>query len=726
MIDTHKPNAMGEPLPRVDGIEKVTGRATFTADVPAENLAWAKTLRSPHPHARIVRIDTTKAAALPGVYAVLTGEDVAGLRFGRRVVDIPLLADGVVRFVGDQVAAVVAVDEEVADRALALIDVDYEVLPAVFDAAEAMLPSAPLLHPDMRSYQGIVPSDDAPSNVSDVHVWGQGDIDVGFREAEVVVENTFILPVVHQLYMESHACQASIGEQGRLHIWANNKTPYNAKWQVAAALGIEPDDVLVHPVTIGGDFGGKGSPMDTPVAYLLSQVSGRPVKIVMGYDEELLAANTRHPSEITVRTGFKNDGTLTALEVNAHFDSGAYGAFKAVPNINLHAMELTASCYRVPVFDVRSSVAYTNTVPSGHMRSPGGPQITFAVESQLNIVAAELGIDPAELRVKNLIRPGDSAPNGEQWVNIKAVETLQAALDAIGWGEPLAPNTGRGLAMYERGAIGGDSSCKLVLHADGALTLILPIPDPGQGGATVMQQIAAEHLGVEPARIAVRSAPTDELPFDLGVGGSRTTFALGVTVAQAAETLMARLQEHGVAAPFEETAAALIASEGGDDVIIDVYRKIPFLPDPPTTEFTAQAAEVKVDPETGQVTVLRLVTAHDVGTIINPAGHQGQIAGGAIQGFGMGMIEELAMADGKPLALNLADYKIPSIMDIPALQTILVARDDGPGPFNSGAIAEAANVPTAAAIANAVHAATGKPVRDLPVSAEYVVGLLRG
>jgi xanthine dehydrogenase molybdenum-binding subunit len=242
----------------------------------------------------------------------------------------------------------------------------------------------------------------------------------------------------------------------------------------------------------------------------------------------------------------------------------------------------------------------------------------------------------------------------------------------------------------------------------------------------VMQQIAAEHLGVEPQRIAVRSVPTDELPFDLGVGGSRTTFALGVTVAQAAETLMARLKENAGAAPFEEAAAALVAAEGGGDVTIDVYRKIPFLPDPPTTEFTAQAAEVKVDPETGQVTVLHLVTAHDVGTIINPAGHQGQIAGGAVQGFGMGTIEEFVMADGKPLALNLADYKIPSIMDIPALQTVLVARNDGPGPFNSGAIAEAANVPTAAAIANAVHDAIGKPVHDLPVSAEYVLGLLRG
>jgi CO/xanthine dehydrogenase Mo-binding subunit len=690
-------------------------------------LLWGKILRSPHAHAKILSVDTSRAARVPGVHAVITGTEYPRL-IGRAMKDLPVLAYEKVRFIGERVAAVAAETAAAASQALDLIEVVYEELQPVFDMREALSPGAPLVHDDPTSYVGAYVHPERPNlpNLCSYDRWTAGDLAAAFASADHISENTFHTQKQHHAYMEPHACIVSVQPDGAADVWASNKSPYALRGQLAASLGVEPASIRVHPMAVGGDFGGKGSPMDTPVAYLLSQVSGRPVKIVMGYDEELLAANTRHPSEITVRTGFKNDGTLTALEVNAHFDSGAYGAFKAVPNINLHAMELTASCYRVPVFDVRSSVAYTNTVPSGHMRSPGGPQITFAVESQLNIVAAELGIDPAELRVKNLIRPGDSAPNGEQWVNIKAVETLQAALDAIGWGEPLAPNTGRGLAMYERGAIGGDSSCKLVLHADGALTLILPIPDPGQGGATVMQQIAAEHLGVEPARIAVRSAPTDELPFDLGVGGSRTTFALGVTVAQAAETLMARLQEHGVAAPFEETAAALIASEGGDDVIIDVYRKIPFLPDPPTTEFTAQAAEVKVDPETGQVTVLRLVTAHDVGTIINPAGHQGQIAGGAIQGFGMGMIEELAMADGKPLALNLADYKIPSIMDIPALQTILVARDDGPGPFNSGAIAEAANVPTAAAIANAVHAATGKPVRDLPVSAEYVVGLLRG
>ncbi len=717
---------VGKPTRRVEGPDKVTGRLRYSADMTMKGLLWGKILRSPHPHARIVRVDASRAKALPGVHAVITGVDYPRL-IGRAMKDLPVLAYEKVRFIGERVAAVAADTAATASAALDLIEVEYEELDPVFDIREALDPSAPRVHDDPTVYAGAFVHRERPDlpNLCSFDRWSRGDLATGFASADHVLEHTFRTQKQHHVYMEPHACVVSVQEDGNADVWASNKSPYALRGQLAASLGVEPGSIRVHPMTVGGDFGGKGSPMDTPVAYLLSQVSGRPVKIVMGYDEELLAANTRHPSEITVRTGVTRDGALTALEVNAYFDSGAYGAFKAVPNINLHAMEQTASCYRVPAFDVKSYVAYTNVAPSGHMRSPGGPQITFAVESQLNIVAAELGLDPAELRMKNLVRPGDTAPNGEQWVNIKAVETLQAALDAIGWNEPKPLNVGRGLAMYERGPIGGDSSCKLVLHADGALTLILPIPDPGQGGPTVMQQIVAEHLGVDPGRIAVRSVPTDQLPFDMGVGGSRTTFALGVTVAEAAETLIARLKESAGSAPFDEAAASLVAAEGGD-VVIEVYRKIPFLPEPATTEFTAQAAEVEVDPDTGQVKVRRVVTSHDVGTIINPVSHQGQIAGGAVQGFGMAMMEEFAMVAGKPLALNLADYKIPTIMDIPALETVLVSRDDGPGPFNSGAIAESANVPTAAAVANAVSDAIGKPVHELPLSAEYILGLLRG
>lgn len=355
------------------------------------------------------------------------------------------------------------------------------------------------------------------------------------------------------------------------------------------------------------------------------------------------------------------------------------------------------------------------------MRSPGGPQVNFAVEAQMDIIAAELDMDAAEFRRRNLLRPGDLTPNGERWGTIKAVEALDAAVERIGWSQPKAPLVGRGVAMYERGPIGGDSSCRLVLHPDASLTLHVPIADPGQGAYTAMQQIIAEELGIEPTAIDVLPAPTDELPFDLGVSGSRVTFALDITVTEAVNKL--RAQEAAGDAPFETAAADLCRGAGGD-VAVDVYKQIPLFPDPPTTEFTAQAAEVEVDPETGSVTVRRLVSAHDVGAVINPEGHRGQILGGAVQGLGMATVEEHVLDGGRPVALSLADYKVPNIQDIPAFDTVLIPREDGPGPFNSGAIAESANVPTASAIANAVQDAIGRPVYELPLTAERIYRML--
>lgn len=715
---------VGKPTPRVEGPDKVTGRQRYSADLAVGGSLWGKLLRSPHAHARIVKIDTSKATAVPGVHAVITGVDNPRL-IGRALKDLPVLSYDKVRFIGERVAAVAAETPEAANEALDLIEVEYEELPPVFDPREALTSGTPVLHDDPASYAGAFIHPERPDlpNLCSFDRWVRGDAAAALASSDRVIENTFRTQKQHHGYMEPHACVVSVDRDGTADVWASNKSPYALRGQLAASLGVEPATLRVHSMPVGGDFGGKGSPMDTPVAYLLSQASGRPVKMVMTYTEELLAANTRHPSEILVRTGVAADGTLTALEVEAYFDSGAYGAFKAVPNVNLHAMEQTASCYRVPAFDVKSYVAYTNVVPAGHMRAPGGPQITFAIEAQLDLVANELGMDPAEFRLKNVVQPGDVAPNGERWVTIKAQEALRAAIDAIGWNEPKGPNVGRGLAMYERGPIGGDSSCRLLLHEDGSMTLVLPIPDPGQGAYTAMQQILAERLGVDPGLISVKPAGTDELPFDLGVGGSRTTFAVGGTVAQAADELRARLEAVAPQVPFHEAAAALIGANGGE-VVIEVSRKVPFIPDPATTEFTAQAAEVEVDVETGKVHVRRIVTAHDVGTIINPIGHQGQIAGGAVQGFGMALMEEQILADGMPVALNLAEYKIPTIEDIPVLETVLISREDGPGPFNSGAIGEASNVPAAAAIANAVHDAIGLPVLSLPVGAEVIYRLL--
>jgi CO/xanthine dehydrogenase Mo-binding subunit len=723
----------------------VTGQARFTADVRVDRLAWAKTLRSPHAHARILRIDASKAIAVAGVHAVLTGEDVTGLRFGRRVVDIPLLADDVVRFVGEQVAAVVADDEEIADRALALIEVDYEPLPAVFDAADAMVSNAPLLHPAMRSYTGIAPSDDPPSNVSDVHVWGQGDPAVGFEEAEVIVENTFTLPVVHQLYLEPHACQASVDEHGRLHLWANNKTPYNAKWQVADALGIEPDDVVVHPVVIGGDFGGKGSPMNMALCAFLARKARRPVRMVFDYTEELLAANPRHSAVVWMRTGARHDGTLVAQETEVVFNGGAYAGFK--PRSFLVGAASAGGPYRIPHTRITARTVYTNRVPCGHMRGPGEAQTLFALESQLDLLALKLEMDPAQLRRLNLVREGDATAVGHVFKDVHAIETLEAALDAAGYGEPpptVAPGWryGSGIAFADRPPGGGEANAEVEFLADGTVLVSTPVFEQGSGTYTLLTQVVMETLGVSAERVRLQVVDTDRVRWDSGVGANRVARIATQAAFNAAVEARKRLFELAEAAwgweqPAIELRDGMLVRAGASQGrswqtlitpgVSAAYASanVDESAASPVTSFTAQVAEVAVDVETGQVTLLRLTTAHDIGRIINPLGHQGQINGGAIMGVGYGVLEELPIVDGLVTSLSMAEVKMPNIADLPELQTVLLQEDSGVGPYRIKSIGEAANGPVPPAIANAIANAVGVRLRELPMTAERVLAALK-
>ncbi len=715
---------VGKPADRIEGPDKVTGRLRYAADLAIPGTLWGKALRSPHPHARIVRIDTSRAKALPGVHAVITGAEHPHM-IGRVLKDTPVLAIGEVRFIGERVAAVAAETKQIAEAAIALVDVEYEVLPAVFETAEALKPGAPMVHEDPTSYVGAYVDQEAPAlpNICSFIHDRHGDIEAALMRADRVFEHTFRTQVEAHGYMETHACVVSVGADGTAEVWASNKGPFPLRGQLAQSLGVDAPSIVVHPTPVGGDFGGKGSPMDAPVAYLLSQVSGRPVKVVMSYTEELMAGTTRHSSSITLRSGVTKDGILTGMQVEAYFNGGAYGGSKAVPNNNVHGIEQSGSCYRIPALDIQSFVAYTNNIPAGHMRAPGGPQTTFAVESHLNMIAQEIGMDAAELRMRNLLQEGDTAPTGDRWGVIRAKETLKAALDKIGWDAPKPANVGRGVAMYERAPIGGDSSCNLIVHPDATITLQLPVPDSGQGVNTAMRQMVAERLDIDPSIIAVETVTTQDLTFDIGSSGSRTTFAVGVTVMEAVDQLEAKLGEAAVGGPFEEAAAILTAEEGGR-VTIKVHKAVPFVPDPPGTTFSALAAEVEVDPETGNVKVLRMVSANDVGQVINPVGHRGQVEGGTIFGLGMALMGEQTLIDGQAVSLNLGDYKIPNIQDIPSFESVLLPRDSGPGPFNAGPIGEATNVPAPAAIANAVHDAIGTHVRELPLSAERVYAVL--
>lgn len=736
---------VGQKTSRVEGPDKVTGRARYAADYVLPDMLWGRILRSPYPHARIVGIDTRAARALPGVHAVVTGQEHPYYA-GRAIRDHAVLAVDKVRFVGDRVAAVAAETRDIAEEALSLIEVEYEELPAVFDALDALRPGAPLVHEDPKSYAGAFshPAEPALPNVCAYMRWNHGDLDAGFAAAERVFEHTFRTPLEHHGYLEPHAVLARVDADGRAEIWASNKSPYMLRNQLAVCFGVEPATIKLHNLHIGGDFGGKGSQMEAPVAYLLAREAKRPVKLVMSYTEELMAANARHPATMTLRTGVRRDGTITAMHVDVAFNGGAYGAYKPLPTLNLHGADQAASCYRVPAIDIHSTVVYTNTLPGGHMRSPGAPQIIFAVEAQFDLIARDLGLDPAEFRRRNVLQPGDASPTGVHWETVRAAETLNAALDASGYFQRRGkePWVGFGIAMYERGVVGGDSSCRLRLAPDGKVTVTLPIGDPGQGTATAVQQFVGEALELPASSIGIEIADTDGLPFDFGVGGCRTTYAVGRTVMKAVDALREKLapvaaealgcapdalEWKGASARGAGNSVNLadLAARAGTAVEVQVYEKLGLFPDTPDTNFTAQVAEVAVDPETGKVTVRRVTSAHDVGTIVNPVGHQGQIEGGMVFGLGLGVMSEHRLDEGKPVALHLGDYKLPSIQDIPELTTVLLERPQGPGPFNCGPIAEAANVPAPAAIANAVADAIGAPILELPVTAERVYALLK-
>ena len=731
----------GPSTPRADALGKVTGAARYTADVLLPDALWAKALRSPLPHARILRIDASRARALPGVHAVVTGADVSRVLFGRKIRDLPVIAIDVVRFVGEQVAAVAAEDEETAERALRLIDVDYEELPTVFDAAEAMQPDAVLLHPNVHEYGGLPHPLEGPSNVFVTNRWGKGDVEAGFEAADVIVENTFTTQLMHQAYMEPNSWLVWVDGEGRAQVWASNKTPHPTRRQASGAMGLAEEQVRLNPVTIGGDFGGKGQPRNIPLCYYLARAAGRPVRMALDYDEELQAANPRHPASVRMRTGVRRDGTIVAHEAELIFNSGAYAGF--IPQGFVPGASTAGGPYKIPNTRITSSHVYTNNVPRGFMRGPGRQQATFAMESQLDCVAQAIGMDPAEIRRRNAVREGDETAIGERFVDVKAVETLEAAVAASGYGSPKPAFRGRGVALSHQEASGGETSAIVSLGPDGAVTLSTPVFEQGTGTYTMLQQVVAEALGLPPSRVTVRVMDTDEAEFDSGISAQRGT-RLGSQAAYAAakevERQLARLTadllgwpeelvrvdgdtvsraDTGESQPWREVVARTGAAVNGHASINDEEQ-------PGVTAFTAQVAEVSVDPETGRVSLLRLTTAHDTGRILNPQGHQGQINGAAVQGVGYGLMEEMLTENGRVSTLSFADYKVPTAADIPELRTVVIESETGIGPLGIKGIAENASTPAAAAIANAVEDACGVRVRQLPITAERVYRALRG
>ena len=737
---------VGKPVPRVEGVDKVTGRTQFSADLPIPGALWGKVLRSPVPHARIVKVDTSEAKNLPGVHAVLCGTDLPPVFIGTRMKDMPVLARERVRFVGDPVAAAAAESREIAEEALSLIEVEYEELPAVYDPLEAIKPGAPRLHENRSQYKNAPSVPEDRPNLQSVMTWKNGDLEAGFQKATRIFEHTFRTQLTHHGYLEPHACTVRIDPAGKVEIWATNKAPYGLRDQLAADLGIPSNRIKVHIMSVGGDFGGKASLVDVPICYFLSERSGRPVKLVLDYSEELMAAAHRHPGVITLRTGVEHDGTISAVQAKITFNGGAYAAFKVNPHVTVLGGRRLASYYRVPAIHVETYCAYTNQVPCTQSRTPGSPQIVFAVESQMEIIARELGLDPVEFRMRNLLDDGDASPLGEKWQHILVRETLSKAVKASGWGRSRPGKyCGRGVSLYERGAPSGKASAAITLEADGQVTILTGVPDVGPGFYTVVQQIVSETLGVALDRIKVRFEDTDSLPYDPGTGGSKSTNTSGHAAYKAAREVREKLvalaarklgcdpeevrqaggrfvgpKRKGIS--FAELVRLAVAENSGPITHLTLYEPQDL---PPVTSFAAQVAEVEVNPETGQIKVKRITTAHDTGTVLNTLTYQGQVDGGVIMGMGLALMEETPMVDGRITTLNLGDFKIPCIKEIPKLTTILLQSPTGPVPYQGKAVAEIPNVPTAAAIANAVADAVGVRLFELPLTAEKVYWSLR-
>jgi CO/xanthine dehydrogenase Mo-binding subunit len=741
-----KPSSIiGANVGRVDGADKVSGQAIYGADVHFPDALWGKILRSPYPHARIKSIDTSKAWNVPGVKAIVTGKDEPEHYQGKSIRDIPVLCWDKVRYIGDKVAAVAAESADAADEACHLIDVEYEELPAVFDVLDAMKPDAPVLHDNAPAYDGAPADIMAPAggNVVNKLAFGKGDIEKGFAEADLILEHTFRMPIHHQGYLEPQSFLVKIENDGTVNAWASTKGPFGSRGQFAKAAGIAPKQIHLQAVHVGADFGGKSGAGELPICYFLAKQSKRPVKIVLTHSEELTAMNPDHYTVVKVKTGVKRDGRMTARYLQAIHGTGAYAGMK--PGRASIGGAGSATPYKIGNSYMEALQVYTNTVPCGFWRAPGAIQAAFASESHMDLIAKELKMDPARFRMMNLVGEGEENSLGKSWSGVKAKETLKAVLDAAGWKSPKRANVGRGLAMYERGTGAGKVWVNLTAELDGSLTVFTVAGDQGTGLQTILCQTVASEMQVPYEQVRCRIGNTADVSYsvDVGFGGSRSTNINSAAAFQASAELRKKLNAQ--AAQLLDCAEDQVVYKSGQfsnkgskrklltlsevvnstdaPIAVSVETEVPRKGS--STSFIAQVAEVEVDRDTGRVKLTKFVSAHDVGTIINPLGHQGQIDGEAIMAIGSGLMEELTHDQGKVTTTNLGEYKIPNILDIPKFKTVLVKGKNGPGPYEAKGIGEHANVTPPAAIANAVADACGVRIFDTPVTAEKVYAALR-
>jgi len=754
-------SVVGKPLPLLNAKEKATGKAAYCDDLTFPRMLYGKILRSPYPHAKILEVDTKEAESLPGVKAVITAKDTPQIKFihfGFPFEDKLPLELSKVRYIGDEVAAVAAISEEIAEKAVSLIKVKYEPLSPVFDPEEAMKEDAPQIH-------------EGKGNVV-VHIKRDfGDVEKAFDEADLVLEDHFATPAVSHCNMEPRCSVARIDERGVLNLWTSTQTPYYVRVEVSHVLGIPLSKVRVMEINTGGGFGSRAKVCeDEAITALLTYKTGRPVKIAYSREEEFTVTRTRLPFKIWIKQGTKRDGTLTARQVKVIADKGAYSHYG--PAIVGYAGGIVSSLYSVPNVKYDGFLVYTNKHFGGPFRGFGAPQVTFAIESQLDSIAEKLGIDPIEFRLKNANRPGDTTACGWKITSCGLAECIQKAVEASRWYKKkkkkregdIVRGIGIGCGMHVSGAkifADGDYSGAIVrVCEDGFVSVYKGNPDLGTGSNTAVAQIVAEELGVKLDKVRVISMDTETTPTDLGCFASRTIFVHGNAARKAAGMVKRKLFQ-SIANALGANVEDLIVEDGSvyvkgspergmaygeavkksSDRICD-YVSAEYHYDPPSEPlnretgysnisaaytFTAQVAEVEVNRKTGIVKVIGFFAAQDVGKAINPLAVEGQIQGATVQGIGFALTEGYAYKDGEVLNPNFTDHRMPGGKDIPLtenIRTILVETDDPEGPFGAKGVGEITMSATAGAITNAIYDAIGFRSKDLPITPEKILAAL--
>jgi CO/xanthine dehydrogenase Mo-binding subunit len=764
-------SGLGENFPRVDGPAKLRGWAQFTADVEMPGMVYAKVLRSSYPHARLTRVDGSRAKKLPGVVAVLTRDDLKGMNayFGPVVKDQAVVAVDRVRYVGDIIAAVAAVEKDIAEEALELIAVDYEPLAAVFDPAEAVKPGAPILH--IESARSETRLDRAQfqfeknSNVLSVYHAEQGDVAVGFKAADEIFEDVYSSQKIQHGHIEPHAALAYWEPGGKLVIYTSTQNPSSIRAQLAELFDLPQSKVRVIVPYVGGGYGGKVHPRLEPLTAALARQAHRPVQWVLTREEVFLTAHC-HASVVKIKTGVKRDGTIIARQVEGIYDTGAYAL--TGPSTTKNGGEVAGGPYRIAHQDLTTYCVYTNTPPTGPYRGFGVPQVCWAYESQMDDIARRLGIDPLELRLKNLVQEGDVFVTGDKLVSVGIAKCLKGAAEAVGWKgkeeqgsrEPSGKVRGKGLAVMIKTTMTPSNSSALVrLNADGSAVLLTSSVEIGQGTQTSLAQIVAEELGISPERVSVTFPDTDVTPFDQSTSSSRTVFTMGGAARQAAEQVRRQLLEIGAnvleadvedlelvegnmqvkGAPdkkksisqlFQARYGAAVGSmaasydsqtSGGVDARTGKGKASAFF------FLSACAAEVEVDTETGKVTIEQVVSAVDAGKAVNPRQCHMQNEGSMIMSLGSALFEEMVFDNGQPINSTFLEYMPPSMEDYPRrFESVLVETPHPEGPFGAKGVGEAALGPVEPAIGNAVaNALGGIRLRDLPLRPDRVLAGLR-